>query len=231
MSPQPQACYLTRIPLNNRSANENEWQFLRWKWVKPITHGWVSRSGEWLGSGIKRRPEWGLTSIARASDFGHKVQAHPEKCDSKESNCQELRFSIGWVLLPRRTCTSKTSSIIRWPQEPQPSRRCSPWLSGTSCLHQYLLVARSYSFSRARVLLYGQDELSVLGKGLIALNHDVAGSNPLAFVSRQWDERAKRDSVYSRKVLMRKMDLFILVGLVVGPLLHRRHTCWIECRP
>ena len=68
------------------------------------------------------------------------------------------------------------------------------------------LMARKYGFLRTRVLLYRQDELSVLEKGLLALDSDNATHRPLANQSRRHDEDTDSDPVYSRKVLMGKID-------------------------
>ena len=68
------------------------------------------------------------------------------------------------------------------------------------------LIARKYGFLRARVLLYRQDELSVLEKDLITMDCDDDIHGPLALYSRQHDEQTVDDPVYSRKVLMRKID-------------------------
>ena len=70
------------------------------------------------------------------------------------------------------------------------------------------LIARKYGFLRSRLLLYRQDELSVLEKGLLDL--DVYDNNDedrkLALQSRKFDEEDDDDPEYSRKALMRKID-------------------------
>ena len=68
------------------------------------------------------------------------------------------------------------------------------------------LIARKYGFLRSRVLLYRQDELSVLEKELIALDDDDKVNRALALTSRKHDEETDKDPVYSRKVLMKKID-------------------------
>lgn len=68
------------------------------------------------------------------------------------------------------------------------------------------LIARKYGFLRSRVLLYRQDELSVLEKELIALDDDDRVNRALALQSRKHDEETDKDPVYSRKVLMKKID-------------------------
>lgn len=68
------------------------------------------------------------------------------------------------------------------------------------------LVARKYGFLRSRVLLYRQDELSVLENDLIALDADDEEKRPLALQSRKHDEQTDKDPVYSRKVLIQKID-------------------------
>lgn len=66
-------------------------------------------------------------------------------------------------------------------------------------------MARKYGFLRTRLLLYRQDELSVLEKDLLALDSDDATHRPLANQSRQLDEHTDTDAVYSRRVLMGKI--------------------------
>ena len=68
------------------------------------------------------------------------------------------------------------------------------------------LIARKFGFLRSRVLLYRQDELSVLEESLIALDDDDKVNRPLALESRKYDEDTDKDPVYSRKVLMKKID-------------------------
>ena len=67
-------------------------------------------------------------------------------------------------------------------------------------------IARKYGFLRSRVLLYRQDELSVLEKDLIALDADDEEKRALALQSRKHDEQTDKDPVYSRKVLIQKID-------------------------
>lgn len=67
-------------------------------------------------------------------------------------------------------------------------------------------MARKYGFLRTRLLLYRQDELSVLEKDLLALDSDDATHRPFANQSRRLDEHTDIDPVHSRKVLMRKID-------------------------
>ena len=68
------------------------------------------------------------------------------------------------------------------------------------------LIARKYGFLRTRLLLYRQDELSVLEKGLLALDKDDKENRQLALQSRQHDEDTDDDPEGSRKVLMGKID-------------------------
>ena len=68
------------------------------------------------------------------------------------------------------------------------------------------LIARKYGFLRSRVLLYRQDELSVLEKDLVALDDEDKNSRELALMSRKHDEETDKDPLYSRKVLMQKID-------------------------
>ena len=68
------------------------------------------------------------------------------------------------------------------------------------------LIARKYGFLRKRVLLYRQDELAVLERDLITLDDDDKINRSLALESRKHDEETDKDPVYSRKVLMKKID-------------------------
>ncbi len=68
------------------------------------------------------------------------------------------------------------------------------------------LIARKYGFLRSRLLLYRQDELSVLEKDLIALDDDDEKNRAIALQSRKFDEQTDKDPVFSRKVLMKKID-------------------------
>lgn len=68
------------------------------------------------------------------------------------------------------------------------------------------LIARKYGYLRSRVLLYRQDELSVLEKDLIALDADDEEKRSLALQSRKFDEQTDKDPIYSRKVLIQKID-------------------------
>ena len=67
------------------------------------------------------------------------------------------------------------------------------------------LIARKYGFLRTRLLLYHQDELSVLEKGLLALDDDDKKDRKLALQSRKHDEETDDDPEDSRKALMRKI--------------------------
>ena len=68
------------------------------------------------------------------------------------------------------------------------------------------LIARKYGFLRSRVLLYRQDELSVLEKDLIALDEDDYENRPMALQSRKEDENNDPDPKSGRKMLMQKID-------------------------
>ena len=68
------------------------------------------------------------------------------------------------------------------------------------------LIARKYGFLRSRVLLYRQDELSVLEKDLIRLDADDEEKREFALHSRKRDEETDKDPLYSRKVLIQKID-------------------------
>ena len=67
------------------------------------------------------------------------------------------------------------------------------------------LIARKYGYLRSRLLLYHQDELSVLEKGLLALDDDDKKHRELALSSRKHDEDTDDDPEESRKALMRKI--------------------------
>ena len=56
------------------------------------------------------------------------------------------------------------------------------------------------------MLLYRQDELCVLERELIKLDADDGQKRPLALQSRKRDEETDNDPVYSRKVLIQKID-------------------------
>ena len=56
------------------------------------------------------------------------------------------------------------------------------------------------------MLLYRQDELAVLERDLIKLDADDAKHRALALKSRKRDEETDDDPVYSRKVLIQKID-------------------------
>lgn len=81
-----------------------------------------------------------------------------------------------------------------------------PQLSAFVNSDENFLIARKYGFLRSRVLLYRQDELSVLEKDLIALDDDDDEKRPIALQSRKFDEQTDKDPVYSRKVLIKKID-------------------------
>ncbi|KAL6719062.1 hypothetical protein ACLMJK_003297 [Lecanora helva] len=82
-----------------------------------------------------------------------------------------------------------------------------PQLSAFVNSDENFLIARKYGFLRTRVLLYRQDELSVLERDLIALDaDDVAQERDLALQSRKHDETTDKDPVYSRKVLIQRID-------------------------
>ena len=68
------------------------------------------------------------------------------------------------------------------------------------------LITRKYGFLRTRLLLYRQDELSVLEKGLLDLDKEDKESRQLALRSRKKDESTDNDPETSRKALMRKID-------------------------
>ncbi|KAF6240808.1 hypothetical protein HO173_001481 [Letharia columbiana] len=68
------------------------------------------------------------------------------------------------------------------------------------------LIARKYGFLRSRVLLYRQDELSVLERDLIKLDADDEKNRGFALTSRKRDEETDNDPIYSRKVLIQKID-------------------------
>ena len=67
------------------------------------------------------------------------------------------------------------------------------------------LIARKYGFLRTRLLLYHQDELSVLEKGLLALDDEDKANRKKALRSRKYDEETDDNSEYTRKALMGKI--------------------------
>ena len=81
-----------------------------------------------------------------------------------------------------------------------------PQLSAFINSDENFLIARKYGYLRSRLLLYRQDELSVLEKKLIALDADDEVKRPKALESRKWDEQTDKDEVYSRKALMGRID-------------------------
>lgn len=68
------------------------------------------------------------------------------------------------------------------------------------------LIARKYGFLRSRVLLYRQDELSVLERSLIRLDKDDKENRRVALTSRKIDESTDKDPVHSRKALIQRID-------------------------
>lgn len=68
------------------------------------------------------------------------------------------------------------------------------------------MITRKFGFLRARVLLYRQDELSVLERDLIRLDEDDFEKRGLALASRKHDEATDKDPKYSRKVLIKQID-------------------------
>ena len=81
-----------------------------------------------------------------------------------------------------------------------------PQLAAFTKSDKNFLIARKYGFLRARVLLYRQDELSVLEMDLIAMDRDDNIYRPLALYSRRYVSKNVDDPLYSREVLMRKID-------------------------
>lgn len=81
-----------------------------------------------------------------------------------------------------------------------------PQLAAFVNADENFLIARKYGFLRSRVLLYRQDELSVLEKDLIKLDADDEEKREFALKSRKRDEETDKDPVYSRKVLIQKID-------------------------
>ncbi len=56
------------------------------------------------------------------------------------------------------------------------------------------------------MLLYRQDELSVLERNLIKLDADDNKKRDFALMSRKRDEETDKDPIYSRKVLIQTID-------------------------
>ena len=67
------------------------------------------------------------------------------------------------------------------------------------------LIARKYGFLRTRLLLYRQDELSVLEKGLLKLDNEDKQNRKRALQSRKYDEETDDNSENTRKALMVKI--------------------------
>lgn len=68
------------------------------------------------------------------------------------------------------------------------------------------MITRKFGFLRSRVLLYRQDELSVLERDLTSLDDDDQEKRELALASRKHDEATDNDPKYSRKVLIKQID-------------------------
>ena len=81
-----------------------------------------------------------------------------------------------------------------------------PQLAAFVNCDENFLIARKYGFLRSRVLLYRQDELSVLENALIKLDADDEEKRTFALHSRKRDEETDKDPVYSRKALIQKID-------------------------
>ena len=81
-----------------------------------------------------------------------------------------------------------------------------PQLAAFVTADDNFLIARKYGFLRNRVLLYRQDELSVLERDLIDLDADDENNRAIALRSRKRDEETDTDPLYSRKVLTQKID-------------------------
>lgn len=56
------------------------------------------------------------------------------------------------------------------------------------------------------MLLYRQDELSVLEKSLLSMDGDDKEHRPFALQSRRLDEEREIDPLFSRKALMKKIS-------------------------
>ena len=69
------------------------------------------------------------------------------------------------------------------------------------------LIARKYGFLQARMLLYHQDELSVLERNLVHLDYNDEQQRKFALRSRRIDEQLDQDPVYSRKALIERIDV------------------------
>ena len=67
------------------------------------------------------------------------------------------------------------------------------------------LIARKWGFLRSRLLLYCQDELTVLERELLELDVEDTENDPRVLKSRQYDEETNDHPDYSRKALMRKI--------------------------
>ena len=69
------------------------------------------------------------------------------------------------------------------------------------------LIARKFGFLRARVLLYRQDELSVLERNLVGLDNDDDQHRNFVLRSRAFDEQLDQDPFYSRRALIERIDV------------------------
>ena len=119
------------------------------------------------------------------------------------------RHSDGRPKLVQRSITTKKAvahslNIYKFIVEDHPQGY--PRLASFINSDDNFLIARKYGFLRARVLLYRQDELSVLEKELLALDADDAEHRTIALHSRRFDEETVSDSVYSRKALIGKIE-------------------------
>lgn len=71
------------------------------------------------------------------------------------------------------------------------------------------LPCRQYGYLRSRVLLYRQDELSMLERQLTALDQDdfeTSDETRIAVRSRTTDDSPKEDPRYARKTLIQTID-------------------------
>ncbi|MCJ1453539.1 hypothetical protein MMC28_003886 [Mycoblastus sanguinarius] len=128
-----------------------------------------------------------------------------ESFRGKISNCfQKLALPIHspHIRCPHRKVDGRPKLVQRIDDHPQGYPQLAAFVNSD----ENFLIARKYGFLRSRVLLYRQDELSVLEKQLVALDDDDKENRSLALQSRKYDEETDKDPIWSRKVLMKNID-------------------------
>ena len=125
---------------------------------------------------------------------------------SSQACFQNNRLSVTACRLSNTSFTTITtraiSDLLLVDDHPQGYPQLAAFLNSD----ENFLIARKYGYLRSRVLLYRQDELSVLEKDLVALDDDDKEKRAIALQSRKYDEQTDKDPTYSRKVLIQKID-------------------------